>query len=425
MNAVIYCLIVAACIVLSAFFSASETALLRLPTSDVDRDARGARGPAVLAARSLIRSTSALLVTTLLGNNAANILGVSVASALAVYYLGNGTGIFVASLLMTMLIFIFCEMLPKAVAARDPRRVSYAVALPLYLIHQVLRPLHRLFDRLIDPLVKLVTGDTQQESPSSSEDILRLARLMPGGHSRGSPLAIITATAGAAEMTVAEIMVERTDIVGFPVDTPPADLLEQLLRQRYTRVPIYDGSIDRIRGTVHLKDLVKLVREGGTDLDGILKPVLRVPERKPILRLLAEMQHAFVHVAIIKDEFGVTQGMVTQEDIMEELVGEIRDEFDREELSMIQRLPDGSYQALGRVKVLDFNRETGCEITSERGDTLSGLVFNALGSTPARGDAVRVPGYEISVVDVSGSRITHVRVIRRPETDATDQSPGA
>ena len=129
---------------------------------------------------------------------------------------------------------------------------------------------------------------------------------------------------------------------------------------------------------------------------------------------------AFVHVALVKDEFGVTQGMVTQEDILEELVGEIRDEFDREELLLIRRLPDGSYQAFGRVKVLDFNRETGCEITSERGDTLGGLVFNKLGRTPARGDTVQVPGYDISVLDVSGSRITQVRIVRRPESDNAD-----
>jgi len=422
MNVLIYAVIIVACVLLSAFFSGSETALLRLTASDAERDIRDARGPAVLAARDLIRSTSPLLVTILVGNNVANIVGASVAAALAVHYLGNGTGIFVASLLMTLLILIVGEILPKAVAARDPRRVSYAVALPLYLFHRGLRPLHRLFDLLIDPLVKLVTGVEHQESRSSSEDIMRLARLMPSGQSRGSPLAIIAATAGAADMTAAEIMVERTDIVGFPVETPPTELLEQLLQERYTRVPIYDGSIDRIRGTVHLKDLVKLVRENGGDLEGILKPVLRIPERKPILRLLAEMQHSFVHVAVVKDEFGVTQGMVTQEDILEELVGEIRDEFDREELLMIRRLPDGNYQAFGRVKVLDFNRETGWEITSERGDTLGGLVFNTLGHAPARGDAVLVSGYEISVVDVSGSRITQVRVAKK-STEAGDRDP--
>ena len=109
-------------------------------------------------------------------------------------------------------------------------------------------------------------------------------------------------------------------------------------------------------GLVHMKDLVGFVRDGGRDLGDILKPVLRVPERKNILSLLTEMQRAFIHLAVVKDEFGVTQGMLTQEDILEEIVGEIRDEFDREELQSIRKLPNGSYLALGRVRVLDFER---------------------------------------------------------------------
>jgi putative hemolysin len=410
MDLMMHFLAIFVCIVLSAFFSGSETALLRLPIADVERDAQHAKGPAVLAVRDLMGSTSRLLVTILVGNNVANIVGASVAAALAVRYLGEKTGIIVASTAMTLIILVFCEVLPKAVAARHPRGTSYAVALPLYLLHQLLWPLHRLFDLMIEPLVRMATGGAIGEVASTSEDILRLARLNPGGHAKGTPLGIIAATAGAAEMTVTEIMVPRTEVVAFAAKTPPAELLEQLLNERYTRAPIYDESIDNISGVVHLKDLVKLVRENGVDLDTILKPVLRVPERKPILRLLAEMQHAFVHVAVVKDGFGVTQGMVTQEDILEELVGEIRDEFDREELLTIRRRPDGSYQALGRVTVLDFNRETGSEIPSERGETLGGLVFNTLGHAPAKGDSVQVSGYDISVMDVSGSRITQVRV---------------
>jgi putative hemolysin len=166
------------------------------------------------------------------------------------------------------------------------------------------------------------------------------------------------------------------------------------------------------------------VRHGARDLQGILKPVLRVPERKAILPLLADMQRAFAHLAVVKDEFGVTLGLVTQEDILEEIVGEIRDEFDRDELLTIRNLPDGSHQALGRIKVLDFNRETGWEVPAERGDTLSGLVFNELGRAPRKGDRVRVSDYEIVVVGVSGSRITEVRVEKRPvETAAPAEAP--
>ena len=201
--------------------------------------------------------------------------------------------------------------------------------------------------------------------------------------------------------------------------TAPAELLDQVLAEGYTRVPIYDDSIDNVLGVVHLKDLIGLVRENGTDVRRILKPVLRVPERKPILELLGDTQSAFVHLAVVKDEFGVTLGIVTQEDILEELVGEIRDEFDREELLTIRQVGSGRYQALGTVKVLDFNRETSWTVAAEPGDTLAGLVFNTLGRAPRRGESVHVPGYDVVVMDVSRNRIAQVQVIERP--DETEQ----
>ena len=236
----------------------------------------------------------------------------------------------------------------------------------------------------------------------------------------GSPLAIIGATSNAAEMDVSEIMVPRTEIEAYPTDTPVSDLIEQMLEGRYTRVPIYEESIDHVLGVIHLKDLIKLHRADGNEIFGILKPVLRVPERKPILRLLTEMQRAFCHVALVKDEFGVTQGLVTQEDILEEIVGEIRDEFDSEELLTIRKLSDGTYEVLGRVKILDFNRETGWQVPAEKGDTVGGLCFNTLERAPRKGERIHVPGYRLECIDVSGSRITRVHIAEDP--NATSDS---
>ncbi len=415
MEPVTYIAIVIACLVASAFFSGSEVALLRLRAHQLESDVEAAVGPAAIAARDLLRSTSRLLVTILLGNNLANILGSAVAAALAIQFLGVERGVLVATGVMTVLVLIFSEVLPKAIAAHSPRRISYVVALPLYLLHQALRPVHILFDRMIEPIVRRISGGVEGEGAQTAEEVLRLARMARVNQPDGTPLGIIGAAAGAATMTVSEIMVPRTEIAAFPIEMPAAELLEQVLEERYTRVPIYEESIDHILGVVHLKDLIKLVRSNGTDLQGILKPILRVPERKPILPLLGDMQRGFVHLAIVKDEFGVTEGLVTQEDILEEIVGEIRDEFDREELLTIRPRPDGSYQALGRIKVLDFNRETGWQVPAERGDTLSGLLFNLLGRAPRKGDALKVPGYEISAADVSGARVTQVGVRECPE----------
>lgn len=419
-----YVLILLACLVASAFFSSSETALLRLRAHEIDAETEIERGPSAAAVRSLLASTSRLLVTILLGNNVVNILGASVAAMLAIRYLGPEMGLLVSTLAMTAVILVFCEVIPKAVAASHPVGVSHTVALPLYILHQMLRPIHGLFDRVIEPTVRRITGGRNPEDSLSSEEVLRLARAARNGDTEapGNPLAIIGATSHAAEMTVNEIMVPRTEIVAFKSDTPPSELLQKVLEDRFTRVPIYEESIDDVMGTVHLKDLIKLVGSEGEDLLTILKPVLRVPERKPILRLLADMQRGFIHMAIVMDEFAVTQGLVTQEDILEEIVGEIRDEFDSEELLEIRRLADGSYEALARVSVLDFNRESSWEVPAERGDTLGGLMFNTLERAPINGELVEMAGYSLRCLDVSGTRITRVQVMEKPDAEADDKS---
>lgn len=409
--------VIFACLLLSAFFSSSETALLRLREDEVERDVQAARGPSALAVQRLLRSTSRLLVTILLGNNVVNILAASVASALAVFYLGERVGITVSTIALTVIVLIFCEVMPKAMAAHHPQRVSYLVALPLYLLHQALRPMHAVFDRFIDPLVESVTGGHAPEEDGSaySEEVLRMARRLRQGQPDGSALAIIRAAADAADTTAGDVMVPATEMLTFSEETTPEDLLERMLEDRFTRVPIHRGSVDQIVGKVHLKDVIHLVRSGERSIESIVRPVLRIPPRKPILELLSDMQRAFIHLAIVKDEFGRTLGLLTQEDVLEELVGEIRDEFDREELLTVRRVSDRVYRALGRVKVVDFNRETGWDVAAEPGDSLSGLLFNSLGHPPREGEKIQLAEYELKVLSVSGTRITEVEV-RKLET---------
>jgi putative hemolysin len=412
MDLITHVAVIAACLVASAFFSSSETALLRLREEEVDHDVREDGGPAVTAAQRLLASTSHLLVTILLGNNIVNILAASVASAMAIYYLGEGVGIAVSTIFLTLVILVFCEVLPKALAARNPRGISYIVALPLYLLHQALRPVHALFDRVVDPFVERVTGRhiSEDEGAALSEEVLRMANRLREGHPQGSPLPIIRAAADAVDTTAEEVMVPRAQILAFDERIPPSELLEKMLNDRFTRVPIYRNSIDEVVGKVHLKDLIGLVRSSESNLESIMRPVLRIPPRKLILRLLSDMQRAFIHMAIVKDEFGGTLGIVTQEDVLEELVGEIRDEFDREELLTVRRIDDEQYHVLGRVKVADFNRETGWDVPAQPGDSLSGLVFNALGHPARTGESVDLAGYKLIVLSVSGTRIGEIAV---------------
>jgi len=415
--------VILVCLALSGFFSGSEVALLRLRPHEVEESGNDATGFAI---RDLLRSTSRLLVTILLGNNVVNILGAAMATTLAVTFLGEGLGVLTATIVMTLLVLIFAEVLPKAYGAHYPDRLAHRVALPLYLFHQVMRPLHRLVDRALDPVIGRVAGAEFEELDAGASNdrtgvAERVLRLASGSLKHTAALDIIGATADAQERTCIEIMVPRTEIVAFPVETAPGDLLDQLLASRYTRVPIYRGSIDGMVGIVHVKDVARAAREDGQSLQEFLRPVLHVSGRKPILRLLREMQAGFFQLAIVQDEFGVTQGLVTQEDILEEIVGEIRDEFDREELLTIRSRPDGGWEALGRVRVADFNRETGASLPSEPGDTLGGLVFHGIGRSARPGEVVRVAGYAITVMEVSGRRIRRVRV--SPETEAAAAAP--
>jgi len=406
------------CLALSAFFSSSETALFRLRSHEMEEEMQGSSGPAAVAVRELISSSSRLLVTILLGNNIVNILAASLAAALAVRLLGFDAGVPVATAIMTVLVLIFAEILPKAVAARHPRGVAIAVGLPLYIFHQLLRPVHAVLDRVIDPIVRKATGGIDSNGGLSPEQVLRFAREVRDEQGEGSPLAIMGATSEAADMQVSDIMVPRTEIEAYSVETPAAELLNAMLDGRFTRVPVYREDIDDVLGIVHLKDLVKLVNHGKGDIEGALKPVLRVPERKAILGLLAQMQGAFCHMALVEDEFGVTQGLVTQEDVLEEIVGEIRDEFDSEELFTIRQRNDGSYEVLSRVSVLDFNRASGWQVPAERGDTLGGLMFNTLERAPTKGESLAVPGYVIRCIDVSGNRIARVHIREQSEAQA-------
>lgn len=421
MDQIGYLILILICIFFSGFFSGSETALLRIRKEQIEKDIKAAKGPAAFAVRDLVANTSQLLVTILFGNNVVNILGASAASAVAIHYFGEQWGIAVSTMAMTVVILIFAEILPKAISARDPLRISNIVGLPLYLIHKALKPLHWLFDKMIDPFIERITKGADDPA-GTIDEILALAKLAPKKRRTEGPLAIISSTAGAAEMQVKDIMTPRPEIDAYPVETKASVLLEKLLEVRYTRVPIYLGSLDKVIGLVHLKDLIKMVQKGGEDLRKILKPVIKVPESKPILALLSEIQRSLIQMAIVKDEFGVTQGLVTIEDILEEIVGEIRDEFDLEELKHLKKLPDKSYEAEAFIYVSDFNRDTGWSLPSEQGETLSGVVFRNLGHIPEEQEQVRIENYLLTVLEVSGTRIIRVQVKKEPLKKEADAS---
>jgi CBS domain containing-hemolysin-like protein len=218
-----------------------------------------------------------------------------------------------------------------------------------------------------------------------------------------------------------EIMVPRPDVVSLPADMDLRKLLSVAAAGNYTRYPVYeDDSADRIVGAVHVKDVLRAVESGGLDANltarDLAREVLIVPENRPIDEILEEFQRQEIQMAIVIDEWGSFEGLFTLEDIIEEIVGEIRDEFDEEEPA-VRKLPDGSYSIDGRIPIGVVNEALGSEFESEDFDTIGGLVLGHLGRAPEVGDEVRLDGYLLCVDEVDGPRVAQVIAREAPEKE--------
>jgi CBS domain containing-hemolysin-like protein len=211
-----------------------------------------------------------------------------------------------------------------------------------------------------------------------------------------------------------EIMVPRIDILALDVHTPLPEAVDALLKTGHTRVPVYQDTVDNVLGLLYVKDLLRVWREGDTSgsLRNLLRPAYFVPEAKKVDELLAEMQSRRVHMALVVDEYGGIAGLVTLEDIVEEIVGEIQDEYDLAEESPYHDLGDGEYTFQGRVDLDDFNEVMGSHLAKDEADTLGGLVYSRLGRVPESGEWVQADDLLLTVEQVSGRRIRKVRVKR-------------
>jgi CBS domain containing-hemolysin-like protein len=215
---------------------------------------------------------------------------------------------------------------------------------------------------------------------------------------------------------VREIMVPRIDIVAVELSTPLLEAIDTLLESGFTRVPVFEETVDNVVGLLYAKDLLKVWREGNSEeesLDSLLREAYFVPEAKKVDELLADLQSRRVHMAVVVDEYGGVAGLVTLEDIIEEIFGEIQDEYDEEELPY-QILDGGDYLFQGRMDLDDFNDVMSCNLPKDEADTLSGFIYRRLGHVPAAGESVQEDGLLLTVEQVSGRRIRKVRAEQLP-----------
>jgi putative hemolysin len=397
------------CLLLSGFFSGSETALIGANRLRLRHLAGEGDGPA-RRILSLVEDPRRLLAGILVGNNLVNtVAAVVMGSYFTALYGREGTGAAVAAAVTTPVLVLVGEFVPKTIAAVRPVRFARAVVRPLTGILRVLWPLVWPLEALTRPLGTIVRGRRDiglAEVRAAVAEGVRtgtldrtLARILEGG------LSLEWKTAG-------DVLVPRVDVVGVHADAGYAACLEIFRREHYSRLVVTHGSLDAELGYLSAKDLLRLTpaeQEGWTAKKAV-REALRVPATLPLWKLLAQMRRSGVHLAFVKDEYGGTEGIVTLEDVLEELVGEIRDEHDVEEVPPFRELGQGAWAVRGDVSVRAVNDRLGLALPAEEARTLGGFFAEALGRVPRKGDVLVEAGVRLVAAQVEENRVLEVRV---------------
>ncbi len=400
-------------LLVSAFFSASETAVFSANKMRIRHMAEEGERKAILT-RSLLEQPSRLISTILVGNNIVNIAATALATSIAIGIFGDaGTGI--ATGVMTLLVLVFGEITPKTFAAKRAEFVALRVSRAIGLFGKLFYPVVLILNFITGIIVKLLGGSYPERSIVTEEEIRMLVGV---GQEEGlldeDEKEMIESIFEFDDTVVREVMVPRIDIIAADEKEDIEYVINLVVAVGHSRIPVYGQTIDNIVGVIYVKDLLQPLLERGEEREiaELMRPAYYVPESKKVRDLFAEMRKEKIHMAIVLDEYGGTAGIVTIEDLIEEIVGEIQDEFDNEEIP-VEVQDDGSYLVDARMPIDDINDLLDFDLPDEEFDTISGLVFNSLGRIPVEGESVEIDGLKIVVEKVVGRRITKLRLIKQ------------
>jgi putative hemolysin len=395
----------------SALLTGAEAAFFSLGRARLKELAREqGKQPSALA--PLLHQPHELLVTLLVGITLVNIGASALAASVASKLFGSA-GLAIAIAGMVFLLTVFGEVLPMTLAVEHPRRFSVWVSRPVAWLSMLLTPIRVALGAFTALTLRLVGSERRAGEPAISEEELRT--LVDVGASEGvverGEREMIHKVLELEETLVRTVMVPRPDMFCLDVRTPPGELLERLREQLQSRVPVFEESIDQIIGVLYTKDLLAHLRglPAGFDLRAQLHPPYFVPESKRADALLKEFQAKKIHLAIVVDEYGGTAGLVTLEDLLEELVGEIRDEFDEEE-RLIQMIGPGSFRVSGKLPIDELNAAAGLSIPKTSFDTVGGWVLDLFGRVPHRGEKKAADDVMVAVEKVQRTRVVEVVV---------------
>ena len=403
----------AVCLLLSAYFSATETAFSSANTTRLKTLAEKGSGNAALALK-LLEQYDRLLSTILIGNNIVNIATASIGTVLFVRHYGDA-GATISTVVVTVVVLIFGEISPKSIAKDCAERCAMLSAPILRVLIWVLMPLNLLFSlwkKLLNKVFRL-----SGESKMSQEELLMLVdEVQQEGSIDRDEGELLKNAIGFSEQEAQDILIHRVDLAALPVTAGKEEVAALFTQTKYSRLLVYDGSIDHILGTVHQKDFY--VGCGVTDkpLRDIIAPPVFALENEPIRLLLKKLQQAKTHVAVVVDEYGGTCGIVTMEDILEELVGEIWDEHDEEEVFLRKLGPD-TYAVDAAMDLADFAAYFRLKTDSEM-VSVSGWVMEQFGRVPEAGDSFTCGDLRVQVTRVENHRIEEIRVVQETPAPA-------
>lgn len=404
-------------LIFSAIFSSSETALTSITVARIrqvkEKDEVGAN-----ILKKIKKKMNMMLATILIGNNLVNIAATAILTELTLEIFGEGNTTLIATAIMTVLILVFGEITPKTYAAQNPDRIALKVATPLLFLSKIFRPVLVVLTTITNLLIRLSGGKVTHNSPFITEEEIR--SIVNAGEEEGvikhQEKEMIESIFDIDDTEVTEVMVPRIDVIAIEQNETLRDALDLIITYGHSRIPVYKDTIDNIVGIIYAKDMLPFASFKGEPynnkiITNLIRPAYYVPETKKVSQLLKELQQKKTHMAIVLDEYGGTEGIVTIEDILEEIVGDILDEYDNE-LDLIDKISENNYVVKAEVSLEEINEIFNTDLPEEDFDSLGGYIFGTLDRVPIQGDVVKYANLTMTVQKMQNRRIKQIEIKR-------------
>ena len=397
-------------ILISAFFSSSETALTAVSDARMHQISKKGDKRASLV-KDLRAKRDLLISAILIGNNAVNVLASALATSIAITILGEG-GVAFAAVIMTLILVVFAEVFPKSYAFKNADKFSLIVARPIKIIVKILSPI----SKIIELNVSFFFKEKKESSTNREEELRGLIKLHSAGgdNSDRERGAMLSSVLDLRVITVEEIMKHRSDVIMIDYNTDYPSIIAKVQDSSFTRHPVFSGRVDNIVGVLHVKDILKKINKNdfqnnNIDFGNMISPVYFVPETTSLYDQLQAFRKRREHFAVVVDEYGDFRGIITLEDILEEIVGEIDDEYDNT-LPGLTSQKDGSWIVKGDITIRDLNRTFDIDLPDEEASTIAGLVMYESRSIPSPGQEFRFHKLRIRILNKEQNKITSLRL---------------